>query len=284
MPFESGFVFNIVWAGSVFPYLRHFVGSQLRHSDARFRFVANGCAPDQMRLMEEFAAANAPRVIEVFVSSESMERHGTALEGALTSPCTGPTPSGRRWRAGAWASDQQANRRSLGQRWRRSGRPARRTGSTTRGRWSTSCFRRMATGSATLEHAPLLHIGGLSHYLSPPEKGGRGARCGRGAGPAVALAAGPAGGGPSHGVGASGAVRGAARSRGTVGPRRGSRRSAGLRAPRADRALRFEWRSGRSRRRLGARGLRCSGDGVRRRPDPRRVLHHERDPTPSIDR
>jgi hypothetical protein len=135
-----------------------------------------------------------------------------------------------------------------------------------------------------LEHAALLHIGGLSHYLSPPEKGGRGARCGRGAGPAVALAAGPAGGGPSHGVGASGAVRGAARSRGTVGPRRGSRRSAGLRAPRADRALSFERRSGRSRRRLGATGLRGSGDGVGRRPDPPRVLHHERDPTPSIDR
>jgi hypothetical protein len=32
---ESDFVFNIVWTGSIFPYLRYFVGSQLRHSDAR---------------------------------------------------------------------------------------------------------------------------------------------------------------------------------------------------------------------------------------------------------
>jgi hypothetical protein len=65
---------------SVFPYLRHFVGSLLQHSDARFRFIATGCLPDQVQLMEDFAADHAPRVTELFVSSESMERHGTALE------------------------------------------------------------------------------------------------------------------------------------------------------------------------------------------------------------
>jgi hypothetical protein len=80
---ELDFVFNIVLTGSTFSYLRHLVGSQLRHSDARFRFVANGCPPDQVRLMDEFAAAHAEQVIEVFVSSASMTRHGTALDTVL---------------------------------------------------------------------------------------------------------------------------------------------------------------------------------------------------------
>jgi hypothetical protein len=77
---ESAFVFNIVWTGSAFPYLCHFVASQVRHSGARFRFVANGCPPDQVRLMEEFVAATAGRVVEVFVSSTTMRRHGAALD------------------------------------------------------------------------------------------------------------------------------------------------------------------------------------------------------------
>jgi hypothetical protein len=80
---ESDFVFNIVWTGSVFPYLRHFVASQLRYSGARFRFVANGCPPDQVRLMEEFAATAADRVTEIFVSSATMNRHGAALDAVL---------------------------------------------------------------------------------------------------------------------------------------------------------------------------------------------------------
>jgi hypothetical protein len=80
---ESVFVFNIVWTGSVFPYLSHFVASQLRHSGARFRFVANGCPPDQVRFMEEFAATMAGRVLEVFVSSTTMGRHGAALDVVL---------------------------------------------------------------------------------------------------------------------------------------------------------------------------------------------------------
>jgi hypothetical protein len=80
---ESGFVFNIVWTGSVFPYLRYFVASQLRHSGARFRFVANGCPRDQVELMREFARANPDRVTEVLVSSTTMERHGDALDAVL---------------------------------------------------------------------------------------------------------------------------------------------------------------------------------------------------------
>jgi hypothetical protein len=80
---ESAFVFNVVWAGSDFPYLRHFVASQIRHSDARFRFVANGCPADQVGLMEDFAATSAGRVVEVFVSSEIIDRHGAALDTVL---------------------------------------------------------------------------------------------------------------------------------------------------------------------------------------------------------
>jgi hypothetical protein len=80
---ESAFVFNIVWTGSVFPYLRHFVASQIRYSDARFRFVANGCPPDQVRLMEESVATTDGRVLEVFVSSTTMGRHGAALDAVF---------------------------------------------------------------------------------------------------------------------------------------------------------------------------------------------------------
>jgi hypothetical protein len=82
-PAESSFVFNIVWTGTVFPYLRYFIASQLRHSDARFRFVANGCPRDQLELMKQFAATHGDRVVEVFVSSASMQRHGLALDGVL---------------------------------------------------------------------------------------------------------------------------------------------------------------------------------------------------------
>ena len=80
---ESDFVFNVVWVGSDFPYLRHFLASQLRHSDAQFRFVANGCPPDQVRMMEEFAASTRGRVIEVFVSSTAIDRHGAAIDAVL---------------------------------------------------------------------------------------------------------------------------------------------------------------------------------------------------------
>jgi hypothetical protein len=80
---ESAFVFNVVWAGSDFPYLRHFVASQLRHSDARFRFVANGCPPDQVRLMEEFVSTSDGRVVEIFVPSATIQRHGVALDAVL---------------------------------------------------------------------------------------------------------------------------------------------------------------------------------------------------------
>ena len=65
---DRDFVFNIVWTGSVFPYLSHLVATQLAHSDARFRFVLNACAPGQAELMEAFAGAHPGRVVEITLS------------------------------------------------------------------------------------------------------------------------------------------------------------------------------------------------------------------------
>src|SRR5262245_59393137 len=70
---DSAFVFNIVWTGRVFPYLKYFVASQMAQSGARFRFVSNGCPPDQVRLMKEFASAHADRIVEVLVTSATMD-------------------------------------------------------------------------------------------------------------------------------------------------------------------------------------------------------------------
>ena len=74
-------MFNVVWTGTVFAYLRPFVESQMANSDARFRFVANACPPDQVALMAEFAVAHPGRVVEVLeVSSDVMITHGAALD------------------------------------------------------------------------------------------------------------------------------------------------------------------------------------------------------------
>lgn len=81
VPNESDLVFNIVWTGQVFAYLRLFAASQLEHSSARFRFVANGCPPDQIELMERFRSQWPGRVVEVLdVSPELMIAHGVALD------------------------------------------------------------------------------------------------------------------------------------------------------------------------------------------------------------
>lgn len=80
-PPDRDFVFNIVWTGSVFPYLSHFVSSQIAHSDARFRFVLNACAPDQLPLMEAFAERVPDRIEEItVVSDDAMITHGAALD------------------------------------------------------------------------------------------------------------------------------------------------------------------------------------------------------------
>jgi hypothetical protein len=83
VPGESAFVFNIVWTGRVFPWLQYLVASQIDRCDARFRFVANGCPPDQLDLMERFAGRSRGRVVEVLEASATMERHGTALDRTL---------------------------------------------------------------------------------------------------------------------------------------------------------------------------------------------------------
>ncbi len=79
-PPDDEFVFNIVWTGSVFTYLRYFVASQIANSGARFRFVANGCPADQIELMETFARRHPKRVIEVLDVSPEIVAHGVALD------------------------------------------------------------------------------------------------------------------------------------------------------------------------------------------------------------
>jgi hypothetical protein len=76
---DDAFVFNVVWTGTVFTYLRLFVASQLDHTGARYRFVANGCPPDQIDAMEAFAARH-PQVVEVLDVSPEMVAHGVALD------------------------------------------------------------------------------------------------------------------------------------------------------------------------------------------------------------
>ena len=69
-----------MWTGTVFTYLRYFVAGQIAQSGARFRFVVNGCPPEQIALMEEFCNSQPDRVVEVLVACDEMERHGLALD------------------------------------------------------------------------------------------------------------------------------------------------------------------------------------------------------------
>lgn len=80
---EQLLVFNVVWVRGVFEYLRYFVASQMAHSSARFRFVVNGCPPDEVALIKRFAGRHSDRVVEVFESSSTMEPHGVALDTVL---------------------------------------------------------------------------------------------------------------------------------------------------------------------------------------------------------
>jgi hypothetical protein len=90
-PAEAPVVFNVVWTGAVFDQLSPFVASQLAHSDARVRFIANACEPGQLEAMERFAAANPGRVVEIVeVSRDRMVRHGDALDLVLRTSDDGP--------------------------------------------------------------------------------------------------------------------------------------------------------------------------------------------------
>lgn len=81
---ESQVVFNVVWTGDVFDHLSTFVASQMAHSGARYRFLANACPPAQIDAMQAFASQRPGRVVEVLeVSTDRMVRHGDALDLVL---------------------------------------------------------------------------------------------------------------------------------------------------------------------------------------------------------
>src|SRR5450432_3460422 len=89
-PRDDELVFNIVWTGTVFTYLRFFVASQIAQSRARFRFVVNGCPPEQVALMRDFAERHADRVVEVLDVSDTMVAHGVALDRVRAQRGDGP--------------------------------------------------------------------------------------------------------------------------------------------------------------------------------------------------
>lgn len=83
-PTERSLTFNLVWTGRVFDHLALFTESLIARSDARFRFVANACPPDQLEAMERFGERHPGRVTEVLeVSRDRMVRHGEALDRVL---------------------------------------------------------------------------------------------------------------------------------------------------------------------------------------------------------
>jgi hypothetical protein len=83
-PPTSRITFNVVWTGAVFTYLKYFVCSQIHHSGARFRFVANDCTPGSIEEMERFAEDHPDRVVEVVdVSPDRMVGHGQALDAVV---------------------------------------------------------------------------------------------------------------------------------------------------------------------------------------------------------
>ena len=243
-PSDDAFVFNIVWTGKVFTYLRYFVASQIAHSGARFRFVVNGCPPEQIELMERFATSQPDRVTDVLVVRDEMGAHGVALDAALdrrddgeffcfidpdilargpfvadfAAACTtGPSASPRA--AGCGVTTTSARRGRWGSRAststpRMASCSAAHTSRCTAAARSTSTLARWEVGFGSagpdlsdaakqhlqdinrrymlydtgklvniflqedgqllrhFEHPNLMHIGGMSHYLSPPDGGG----------------------------------------------------------------------------------------------------------------
>lgn len=80
---ESDLVFNLVWTGGTYRYLRYFVFSLLDETACRYRFIANNCTPDAVRQMTRFGEAT-DRVVETMVLDEpTMVPHGTALDPAF---------------------------------------------------------------------------------------------------------------------------------------------------------------------------------------------------------
>ena len=91
-PVESDVVFNVVWAGEVYPYLRTFVASLLDRTEARFRFVVNGCPAEHLPMMAAFAERHPDRVIDL-IDLDPPHRpytHGEALDRVRAQRDDGP--------------------------------------------------------------------------------------------------------------------------------------------------------------------------------------------------
>ena len=70
--------FNIIYTTGTVTYLRLFAFSLLKWSDCSFRLVANGCSPEEKRLLKEFCRGN-PRLEFLAIPNKTMMRHGQAL-------------------------------------------------------------------------------------------------------------------------------------------------------------------------------------------------------------
>jgi hypothetical protein len=79
-PEASDFVFNVVITPGTFRYLSLFTRSLLAHSRVRLRLVANGCPPDEVTEMRDFAADVGARVSVLALSDPAMLPHGVALD------------------------------------------------------------------------------------------------------------------------------------------------------------------------------------------------------------
>jgi hypothetical protein len=83
---------NLVWVGDVFAHLHYFTTSLLEHTDARFRFVANGCSPESLAQMDAFAQGRPDQVVEILdVSPGHVSPHGVALDEVLRRRDDGPS-------------------------------------------------------------------------------------------------------------------------------------------------------------------------------------------------
>lgn len=80
---ESELVWNLVWTGGVYPYLRHFVFSLFDQTESSFRFIANNCTPSSIRQMEALTAATDRVVETVVLDVDRMVPHGAALDPIL---------------------------------------------------------------------------------------------------------------------------------------------------------------------------------------------------------
>lgn len=80
---ESDVVWNVVWTGGVYPYLRHFVFSLFDRTESSFRFIANNCTPGSVVAMQALSAATERVVETVVLDVDRMVPHGAALEPIL---------------------------------------------------------------------------------------------------------------------------------------------------------------------------------------------------------